>query len=307
MTDFSLVVEETGKRLDIYIAEKCDDLSRSEIQRLISNRKVFLDGLQSKASNKVVKGQTIKVFPSLEVRSSHMPQEIPLEVIFDDPDVVVVNKPHGLVVHPGPGHPDTTLVNAVLSMLDQSESDFQSNRPGIVHRLDKDTSGLIIIAKNNKAHEFISEQIKSRDIKKRYIALVHGIPKASQAFIEAPIGRHPNLRKKMAIISNGKVAKTFYRILEAFDDCALLEIDLITGRTHQVRVHLASIGHPVVSDDLYGSNMPMLGRQFLHASMLEFKLPRNGDLVKLNCDLPSDLNLFLDKIKLNRKIEGMII
>ena len=307
MTDFSLVVEETGKRLDIYIAEKCDDLSRSEIQRLISNRKVLLDGLQSKASNKVVKGQTIKVFPSLEVRSSHMPQEIPLEVIFDDPDVVVVNKPHGLVVHPGPGHPDTTLVNAVLSMLDQSESDFQSNRPGIVHRLDKDTSGLIIIAKNNKAHEFISEQIKSRDIKKRYIALVHGIPKASQAFIEAPIGRHPNLRKKMAIISNGKVAKTFYRILEAFDDCALLEIDLITGRTHQVRVHLASIGHPVVSDDLYGSNMAMLGRQFLHASMLEFKLPRNGDLVKLNCDLPSDLNLFLDKIKLNGKIEGMII
>ena len=307
MTDFSLVVEETGKRLDIYIAEKCDDLSRSEIQRLISNRKVFLDGLQSKASNKVVKGQTIKGFPSLEVRSSHMPQEIPLEVIFDDPDVVVVNKPHGLVVHPGPGHPDTTLVNAVLSMLDQSESDFQSNRPGIVHRLDKDTSGLIIIAKNNKAHEFISAQIKSRDIKKRYIALVHGVPKASQAFIEAPIGRHPNLRKKMAIISNGKVAKTFYRILEAFDDCALLEIDLITGRTHQVRVHLASIGHPVVSDDLYGSNMPMLGRQFLHASMLEFKLPRNGDLVKLNCDLPSDLNLFLDKIKLNGKIEGMII
>ena len=307
MTDFSLVVEETGKRLDIYIAEKCDDLSSSEIQRLISNRKVLLDGLQSKASNKVVKGQTIKVFPSLEVRSSHMPQEIPLEVIFDDPDVVVVNKPHGLVVHPGPGHPDTTLVNAVLSMLDQSESDFQSNRPGIVHRLDKDTSGLIIIAKNNKAHEFISEQIKSRDIKKRYIALVHGIPKASQAFIEAPIGRHPNLRKKMAIISNGKVAKTFYRILEAFDDCALLEIDLITGRTHQVRVHLASIGHPVVSDDLYGSNMDILGRQFLHASMLEFKLPRNGDLVKLNCDLPSDLNLFLDKIKLNGKIEGMII
>ena len=307
MTDFSLVVEETGKRLDIYIAEKCDDLSRSEIQRLISNRKVLLDGLQSKASNKVVKGQTIKVFPSLEVRSSHMPQEIPLEVIFDDPDVVVVNKPHGLVVHPGPGHPDTTLVNAVLSMLDQSESDFQSNRPGIVHRLDKDTSGLIIIAKNNKAHEFISAQIKSRDIKKRYIALVHGVPKASQAFIEAPIGRHPNLRKKMAIISNGKVAKTFYRILEAFDDCALLEIDLITGRTHQVRVHLASIGHPVVSDDLYGSNMAMLGRQFLHASMLEFKLPRNGDLVKLNCDLPSDLNLFLDKIKLNGKIEGMII
>ena len=165
MTDFSLVVEETGKRLDIYIAEKCDDLSRSEIQRLISNRKVLLDGLQSKASNKVVKGQTIKVFPPLEVRSSHMPQEIPLEVIFDDPDVVVVNKPHGLVVHPGPGHPDTTLVNAVLSMLDQSESDFQSNRPGIVHRLDKDTSGLIIIAKNNKAHEFISQQIKSRDIK----------------------------------------------------------------------------------------------------------------------------------------------
>ena len=268
MTDFSLVVEETGKRLDIYIAEKCDDLSRSEIQRLISNRKVLLDGLQSKASNKVVKGQTIKVFPSLEVRSSHMPQEIPLEVIFDDPDVVVVNKPHGLVVHPGPGHPDTTLVNAVLSMLDQSESDFQSNRPGIVHRLDKDTSGLIIIAKNNKAHEFISEQIKSRDIKKRYIALVHGIPKASQAFIEAPIGRHPNLSKKMAIISNGKVAKTFYRILEAFDDCALLEIDLITGRTHQVRVHLASIGHPVVSDDLYGSNMDILGRKFLHASML---------------------------------------
>ena len=307
MTDFSLVVEETGKRLDIYIAEKCDDLSRSEIQRLISNQKVLLDGLQSKASNKVVKGQTIKVFPSLEVRSSHMPQEIPLEVIFDDPDVVVVNKPHGLVVHPGPGHPDTTLVNAVLSMLDQSESDFQSNRPGIVHRLDKDTSGLIIIAKNNKAHEFISEQIKSRDIKKRYIALVHGIPKASQAFIEAPIGRHPNLRKKMAIISNGKVAKTFYRILEAFDDCAFLEIDLITGRTHQVRVHLASIGHPVVSDDLYGSNMDILGRQFLHASMLEFKLPRNGDLVKLNCDLPSDLNLFLDKIKLNGKIEGMII
>lgn len=307
MTDFSLVVEETGKRLDIYIAEKCDDLSRSEIQRLISNRKVLLDGLQSKASNKVVKGQTIKVFPFLEVRSSHIPQEIPLEVIFDDPDVVVVNKPHGLVVHPGPGHPDTTLVNAVLSMLDQSESDFQSNRPGIVHRLDKDTSGLIIIAKNNKAHEFISAQIKSRDIKKRYLALVHGVPKASQAFIEAPIGRHPSLRKKMAIISNGKVAKTFYRILEAFDDCALLEIDLITGRTHQVRVHLASIGHPVVSDDLYGSNMAMLGRQFLHASMLEFKLPRNGDLVKLNCDLPSDLNLFLDKIKLNGKIEGMII
>ena len=307
MTDFSLLVEETGNRLDTYIAEKCDDLSPSEIQRLISNRKVLLDGLHSKASMKVVKGQTIKVSPSLEVRSSHMPQEIPLEVIFDDPDIVVINKPHGLVVHPGPGHPDRTLVNAVLSMLDQSQSDFQSNRPGIVHRLDKDTSGLIIVAKNNKAHEFISSQIKSRNVKKTYTALVHGVPKSSEAYIEAPLGRHPNFRKKMAILSNGKIAKTFYRIVEAFDDCSLLEIDLITGRTHQIRVHLASIGHPVVSDDLYGSTMSVLGRQFLHASRLEFKLPRNGDLVKLYCDLPSDLSLFLDKISSNGKIKDMII
>jgi 23S rRNA pseudouridine1911/1915/1917 synthase len=220
-----------------------------------------------------------------------MPESIPLNIVFEDNDLMVVDKPAGLTVHPAPGHPTGTLANAILAYLGGTPEGSEWWRPGIVHRLDKDTSGLIIVAKNAFAHAKLSEQFKSRSVVKKYLTLVKGEIQPEEGIIEAAIGRDIRNRKRMAVVVNGKgrEAKTKYRVLEYINGHSLLEIKPETGRTHQIRVHLAAIGYPVIGDAVYGIQSPNLKRQFLHAALLGFRLPSSGEYVEFRSALPEDL------------------
>jgi 23S rRNA pseudouridine1911/1915/1917 synthase len=220
-------------------------------------------------------------------------ESIPLRVIYEDEDVIVVDKPAGLTVHPAPGHPSGTLVNALLAMAPELAEGREMMRPGIVHRLDKDTSGLLVVAKSERARASLIHQLKEREVHKTYVALVRGVPDPAQGTIEAPVGRHPRNRKKMAVVASGRDAETRYRVREVLDSFALLEVEPVTGRTHQVRVHLAAIGHPVVGDGVYGRSSPLVARQFLHAWRLAFELPSSGRLVEFESPLPADLRAAL--------------
>jgi 23S rRNA pseudouridine1911/1915/1917 synthase len=276
-----LLVELGGDRLDRFIAESLPELSRSKVKRLVLRGLVTVDGLEAKSSNILFNGQHVSVtIPDPEPHNIE-PQPIPLKIVYDDSDLIVISKPAGLAVHPGPGHPDHTLVNAVLARVPDITNAGNILRPGIVHRLDKDTSGLIVIAKNDWAHANLSLQFKERSVCKEYKALVRGVMESTEAIIDAPIGRHPLHRKRMAVISSGRPAVTRYK----------------TGRTHQIRVHLASIGHPVAGDTVYGHLEPGLNRQFLHATRLGFRLPSSGDKINLREDLPDDLENFLQTLE----------
>ena len=294
---FDLEADGDGERLDRYLAGRLPDLSRSRVQRLILDGLVTVDGIEAKPSITVREGQRIVVTVPDAVPSGIEPQAIPLDVVFEDEDLMVVDKPAGLTVHPAPGHPDGTLVNAVLALRPDLEGIGGSIRPGIVHRLDKDTSGLLIVAKNERAHGDLASQFKNRRVTKAYIAVVQGKLEPGEAVVDAPIGRHPRDRKRMAVLSTGRAATTQYGVVERLDRYTLVEVRPATGRTHQIRVHMASLGHPLAGDRVYGRPDPRLGRHFLHANLLGFRLPSSSDWVEVRSELPDDLRSFLEGLR----------
>jgi len=292
---FELLVKSDGIRLDKYVSGECPELSRSYVQKLIADGDIVVNGESADDSRKVKAGDTISVNVPVSSSATPKPENIPLDIVYEDKDVVVVNKPAGLTVHPAPGQMEHTLVNAILNRYPHL-SIGGSTRPGIVHRLDKDTSGLMVVAKNDAAHRNLSNQMKSRGVVKRYKVLVHGHIVPEMGAIEAPIGRDPNNRKRMAVVERGREARTLYRVERYLDKYSLLVVTLETGRTHQIRVHLSAIGFPVVGDKVYGRTSSIAGRQFLHAYYLGFKLPSNGDFVDFSIALPADLAAVLEKI-----------
>ena len=293
------VEENEGKRIDAYISNAYKELSRTAIQRLIDEGKITVNGNNTKASYKVQMGDVINIQEDKPVETNIKPQEIPLEILYEDKDLIIVNKPKGMVVHPANGNPDGTLVNAVMSICKDSLSGIGGElRPGIVHRLDKNTSGAIIVAKNDKSHINLSNQLKNHEIKKVYIALVKGIVKENEATINIPIARSKQDRKKMAVDAKGKEAITHFKVIQRFDDCTLLEVKLETGRTHQIRVHLSYIGHPIIGDNVYssGKNKWNVVGQCLHAKSLDFKHPITGDQIHVEAELPDYFKEILNSL-----------
>ena len=283
------VIEQVSKRIDAYMAEKYEDISRVAIQRLIETGKILVNGKKVKASFKVQVNDKITMEEEKAVEVELKAQDIPVEIIYEDRDIIVVNKPKGMVVHPANGNPDGTLVNAIMAICKDSLSGIGGEiRPGIVHRLDKDTSGILIVAKNDKAHINLSEQIKEHKVKKTYIALVKGIVKENNATINMPIGRSEKDRKKMAVTKKGKEAITHFKVLKRYDKYTLLEINIETGRTHQIRVHLSQIGYPIVGDEVYskGKNEWNIKGQCLHAKSLDFKHPVTNENMHLEAKIP---------------------
>ena len=295
-----LEVEKDGKRIDAYLAEELKDISRVAVQRLITNGKVLVNDKKVKVSYKVQQGDKIQVEEEKPVEISIKAQKIPLDIIYEDDDIIVINKPKGMVVHPANGNPDGTLVNAVMAICKDSLSGIGGEiRPGIVHRLDKDTSGIIIVAKNDKAHINLSEQIKDHKVKKTYIALVRGIVKENEATIKMPIGRSDKDRKKMAVTKNGKEAITHFKVLKRYEKYTLLQVNIETGRTHQIRVHLSQIGYPIVGDQVYsnGKNEWNIKGQCLHAKSLEFTHPSSGQKMYLEAKLPEYFENILEDLE----------
>ena len=299
MKEYIVSQEEKGKRLDTYIPSVDTDITRTSAQRLIEDGNILVNGKNAKVSYKIQENDKISVEIPKPKQIELKAQNIPIEIIYEDSDIIVVNKPKGMVVHPANGNPDGTLVNAIMAICKDSLSGIGGEiRPGIVHRLDKDTSGLIIVAKNDKAHIKLSEQIQNREVKKIYIALVRGIVKENEATIDMPIGRSSKDRKKMAVDKKGKVAITHFKVLKRFEKYTLLQVRIETGRTHQIRVHLAEIGHPVVGDYTYsnGKNEFNVEGQMLHAKSLEFKHPITGKLKHLEAPLPEYFEEVLKKL-----------
>ena len=292
--------EESGTRLDSYIASKVQNTTRTFAQKMIEQGEVIVNDKKQKVSYKVCTNDVIQV-NEVEAKPVELKaQDIPLDIIYEDKDIIVINKPKGMVVHPGNGNPDGTLVNAIMAICKDSLSGIGGEiRPGIVHRIDKDTSGLIIVAKNDLAHVNLSEQLKNHEIKKTYIALVRGVIKENVATINIPIARSKNDRKKMAVDKDGKEAVTHIKVLERFNKYTLLEVNIETGRTHQIRVHLSHIGYPIVGDYTYSNGKNEFGvvGQCLHAKSLEFKHPITGEEIKLEAHIPEYFEEVLNKLK----------
>ena len=279
---------DVGKRIDSYLASNTES-SRVTIQRLIENEKVLVNGKKTKDSYKIQLNDEITIEEEKPKEIELKAQDIPVEILYEDKDIIVVNKTKGMVVHPANGNLDGTLVNAVMAICKDSLSGIGGEiRPGIVHRLDKDTSGDIIVAKNDKAHINLSEQIKNHQVEKTYIALVKGFVKENEATINMPIGRSTKDRKKMAVNKNGKNAVTHFKVIERFRNYTLLEVKIETGRTHQIRVHLSEIGYPIVGDTVYsnGKNEWNIEGQCLHAKSLKFKHPITGKEMFIEAPLP---------------------
>ena len=300
MKEYIVSQEEKGKRLDAYISSANTDITRTSAQRLIEDGNILVNGKNVKVSYKIQENDKISVKIPKPKQIELKAQDIPIEIIYEDSDIIVVNKPKGMVVHPANGNPDGTLVNAIMAICKDSLSGIGGEiRPGIVHRIDKDTSGLLIVAKNDNAHVKMSEQIKNHEVKKTYIALVRGVFKENEATIDMPIGRSTSDRKKMAINKNGKNAITHIKVLKRFDKYTLLQVNIETGRTHQIRVHLSHIGYPIVGDYTYsnGKNEFDVIGQCLHAQKLEFKHPITQKDMCLEAELPQYFKDILDKLK----------
>src|ERR687894_370009 len=287
-----------GTRLDRYVADQLPDLSRGTVQGLIESGRVRVDGQQRKPKFRMTPGEVVSVeIPPPQI-DEIQPDRIPLSIVYEDADVIVVDKPAGMVVHPAPGHPRGTLANALLAHV-PGISVGGSQRPGIVHRLDKDTSGLIVAAKTDRGRTALVSQWEDRSVEKTYLALVSGSVADEEATIDAPIGRDPKNRQRMAVLRSGRPAVTRFRVIERFPNSTLLELSIETGRTHQIRVHLAFVGHPIVGDRLYGRTRltdPHLERQFLHASALGFRIP-DGEALRLKAPLPDDLQVVLEELR----------
>ena len=300
MKEYIVSQEEKGKRLDAYISSANTDITRTSAQRLIEDGNILVNGKNAKVSYKIQENDKISVEIPEPKQIELKAQNIPIEIIYEDSDIIVVNKPKGMVVHPANGNPDGTLVNAIMAICKDSLSGIGGEiRPGIVHRIDKDTSGLLIVAKNDNAHVKMSEQIKNHEVKKTYIALVRGVFKENEATIDMPIGRSTSDRKKMAVNKNGKNAITHIKVLKRFDKYTLLKVNIETGRTHQIRVHLSHIGYPIVGDYTYsnGKNEFDVIGQCLHAQKLEFKHPITQKDMCLEAELPQYFKDILDKLK----------
>ena len=296
-----LTLDRSGERLDAALARLVPELSRSQAQRLIEQGAVTCGGRPVKKNEKLLPGDSLTLTLPEVQETALEAQEIPLDVCYEDADVIVVNKPKGLVVHPAPGHPDGTLVNALLAHCGDSLSGIGGERrPGIVHRIDKDTSGLIIAAKNDFAHASLAAQLKDHSLARTYVCIVCGNIREDSGVIDAPIGRHPADRKKMAVTEkNSRSAVTHWRVLERFGGYTLVECRLETGRTHQIRVHMAYRGHPILGDMVYGRKKPELGQdsQCLHARELTFVHPRTGERVTVSCGLPEYFTQLLQKLR----------
>mgnify|MGYP005769645645 CR=1 FL=1 len=291
MENIKVKKEEENNRIDSYLAKQKEEFSRVTVQRLIEEEKILVNGKKTKPSYKIQENDEITIEEEKPKEIELKAQDIPVEIIYEDNDIIVVNKPKGMVVHPANGNPDGTLVNAIMAICKDSLSGIGGEiRPGIVHRIDKDTSGTLIIAKNDKAHINLSEQIKNHEVKKTYIALVRGIVKENEATINMPIGRSTKDRKKMAVTKNGKEAITHFKVLQRYPqhNCTLLEVKIETGRTHQIRVHLSQIGYPIIGDMVYsnGKNEWGIQGQALHAKSLQFKHPTTGKEMFLEAELP---------------------
>ena len=293
--------ENVGKRIDSFIPMVQEDISRSMVQKLIEQKNIKVNGKETKHSYKLKLNDEIETFVPEAKEINLKAQDIPLNVIYEDNDIIVINKPKGMVVHPANGNPDGTLVNAVMNKCKDSLSGIGGEiRPGIVHRLDKDTSGAIIVAKNDKAHIALSEQLKNHEIKKTYLALVRGIIKENEATINMPIARSKKDRKKMDVDKDGKEAITHFKVLERYKNkYTLLQINLETGRTHQIRVHLSHIGYPIIGDEVYsnGKNEWNVSGQCLHAWRLEFKHPITGKKISLEAEIPEYLKNIIKELE----------
>ena len=289
MKKYIINSENGNMRLDKALSILDNALSRSIIQKQLENGDVLVNGKREKASYKTKLNDEI-LMKEIEPKEIELKaQDIPIDIVYEDSDIIVVNKPKGMVVHPANGNPDGTLVNAIMNICKDSLSGIGGEiRPGIVHRIDKDTSGLLIVAKNDKAHINLSEQIKNREITKKYVALVRGVIKENFATIDMPIGRSDKDRKKMAVRKDGKKAVTHFDVIERFDGFTYLDIKIDTGRTHQIRVHMAEIGYPIVGDMVYSNGKNPFGveGQMLHAKSLDFKHPITGEQMHLEAPLP---------------------
>ena len=298
MEQFSFVVsdQESG-RLDKVVTNHYPDLTRSKIQNLIKQEQILVNQAPTTNRYKVSENDVIDVTLPDPVEVSVKPEKMNLDIVFEDDDVIVVNKPQGMVVHPAPGHENGTLVNGLLDHAPLATVNGEL-RPGIVHRIDKDTSGLLMVAKNDQAMLSLSAQLKAKTNQRKYLAIVHGNFKEEAGTINAPIGRSKKDRKKMAIVEDGRPAVTHFKVLERFTDYTLIECELETGRTHQIRVHLKYIGHPVAGDPLYGPRNTLKGNgQFLHAKLLGFKHPRTGEELVFEVDPPQIFQDTLNKLR----------
>lgn len=302
MNEMKLTVphEDAGKRIDRWLSEHIDGLTRSAVQNLLSEQAVNADGKSVKKNYKLAGGEVLTVIMP-ELREVDLAAEdIPLDIVYEDEDIVVVNKPRGMVVHPAVGNWSGTLVNALMFHCGESLSGINGeHRPGIVHRIDKDTSGLLVVAKNDRAHQSLAEQIQVHSAGRRYFAVVYGCPREETGTIQAPIARHPVDRKKMAVLAGGREAITHYQVLEHYQGYTLMKFRLETGRTHQIRVHMAHIGHPIIGDPLYGpaKDKWKLQGQCLHAGELELTHPATGERMLFEAPLPEYFEKVLQKLR----------
>ena len=297
--ELTAATEHAGVRLDAFLSAD-GALTRSQAARLIAEGRVRVNGRPAAKSARLSGGETVTVDVPAPRETALTPQDIPLDVVYEDDVVVVVNKPTGLVVHPAPGHPDGTLVNALLHHCGDSLSGIGGEkRPGIVHRIDRDTSGLIIAAKNDAAHLALSAQLKDHSLSRTYECLVNGNMKQDSGTVDAPIDRNPSDRKKMAVVPTGRRAVTHWEVVARYPGVTHLRCRLETGRTHQIRVHMAYIGHPILGDTVYGAKKPVPGLtgQCLHATGLRFVHPRTGEPVELRCPLPPEFTAMLQKLQ----------
>ena len=290
-----LVADREGARLDRFLADAMPDRSRVSLQELIREGLVTVNGRTARPSSPLKPGDRITIELPPPAPTAAVAEDIPLTVVYQDDDLAVIDKPAGLTTHPAPGHPAGTLLNALLSLFPEL-ADTGLERPGIVHRLDKDTSGLIVVARSRQAHARLSDQFRNREVTKVYLALVKGRVEPAEGVIEAAIGRHRTQRKKMTVSEQGREARSRFKVIRRFQNQTLLEVKIYTGRTHQIRVHLAAIGYPVIGDATYGAPSPDFPRQFLHAHRLGFRHPATGDEMSFTSPLPPDLALPLARL-----------